>query len=97
MHQAQPQVKEAEAITEEFWTVIEMTHMKLLGRPSTFILCLLVLSGRPATAGILDSFNWGRADKIEVNIPWLPCEYFACYRRLLRSVEFVIDYIFGRL
>lgn len=28
-------------------------------------------------AGPLDSFSWARADKIpiDVNLPWLPCEY----------------------
>lgn len=26
------------------------------------------------SAGILDSWQWARSDKIEVNIPWLPCK-----------------------
>lgn len=32
----------------------------------------LVALARPGAAGILE---WGRSNHIEVNIPWLPCEY----------------------
>lgn len=38
-------------------------------------LACIALLGRPSDAGILDQFNWARADRIEVNLPWLPCMY----------------------
>ncbi|KAG5878995.1 hypothetical protein JTB14_026799 [Gonioctena quinquepunctata] len=36
-----------------------------------------------ASAGILDNFNWGRSDRIDVNLPWLPFENETrCYDEL---------------
>nr|XP_023029989.1 pancreatic triacylglycerol lipase-like [Leptinotarsa decemlineata] len=43
---------------------------------------ILFLSGI-ASAGILDNFNWGRSDRIDVNLPWLPFENETrCYDEL---------------
>lgn len=45
----------------------------------TFLLVKLqvvLLSAEIISAGILDPFNWARADRLEVNIPWLPCKFF---------------------
>ncbi|XP_077289795.1 pancreatic triacylglycerol lipase-like [Arctopsyche grandis] len=37
----------------------------------------------PSSAGILDQFSWARADRIEVNLPWLPFENESrCYDEL---------------
>lgn len=40
-------------------------------------LVLLLVAFTPVicSAGILDPWQWARSDRIEVNIPWLPCNY----------------------
>ncbi|KAF2902054.1 hypothetical protein ILUMI_04153 [Ignelater luminosus] len=44
---------------------------------------VMLLSAKIITAGILDPFNWARADRLEVNIPWLPFENETrCYEEL---------------
>lgn len=35
----------------------------------------IAYSTAAAAAGILDPWQWTRSDKIEVNIPWLPCMF----------------------
>lgn len=37
------------------------------------ILLLVALAPVICSAGILDPWQWARSDRIEVNIPWLPC------------------------
>lgn len=39
------------------------------------ILLLIALAPVLCSAGILDPWQWARSDRIEVNIPWLPCNY----------------------
>ncbi|XP_018561128.1 pancreatic triacylglycerol lipase [Anoplophora glabripennis] len=47
------------------------------------VLCAVFISSRIAEAGILDTLNWARSDKIEVNLPWLPFENETrCYEEL---------------
>lgn len=40
------------------------------------ILLFVALAPVICSAGILDPWQWARSDRIEVNIPWLPCNYF---------------------
>lgn len=57
------------------------------------ILLFVALAPVICSAGVLDPWQWARSDRIEVNIPWLPCNYtylyifetsiFAIYRILL--------------
>ena len=44
---------------------------------SLIVVSAVALLGGGVAAGPLDSFSWARADKIpiDVNLPWLPCEY----------------------
>lgn len=51
-----------------------MRRLYLTDRQRVMLWCIL-LGLQPAFGGILDPFNWARSDRIEVNIPWLPCEY----------------------
>jgi len=47
------------------------------------VLFFVSISGRSVHAGILDSLGWGRSDRIEVTIPWLPFENESrCYDEL---------------
>lgn len=39
------------------------------------VLLLVALTPVICSAGILDPWQWARSDRIEVNIPWLPCNY----------------------
>lgn len=39
------------------------------------VLLLGALAPVICSAGILDPWQWARSDRIEVNIPWLPCNY----------------------
>jgi len=41
------------------------------------ILLFVALAPIICSAGILDPWQWARSDRIEVNIPWLPCNYFS--------------------
>lgn len=45
-----------------------------MGLTSALALALF-LSPAICHAGILDPWQWARSDRLEVNIPWLPCEY----------------------
>lgn len=39
------------------------------------ILLFVALVPIICSAGVLDPWQWARSDRIEVNIPWLPCNY----------------------
>lgn len=39
------------------------------------VLLFIALTPVICSAGILDPWQWARSDRIEVNIPWLPCNY----------------------
>jgi len=44
------------------------------GKGALYLL-LVTLAPIICSAGILDPWQWARSDRIEVNIPWLPCNY----------------------
>lgn len=41
------------------------------------ILLFVALTPIICSAGILDPWQWARSDRIEVNIPWLPCNHLS--------------------
>lgn len=41
----------------------------------TLVLLFVALTPIICSAGILDPWQWARSDRIEVNIPWLPCNH----------------------
>lgn len=52
-----------------------MIRLHLTDRHLRVMLWCILLGLQPAFGGILDPFNWARSDRIEVNIPWLPCKF----------------------
>ena len=48
------------------------------------VLLLAALAPAICSGGILDPWQWARSDRIEVNIPWLPCEYNTLLIMVLR-------------
>lgn len=54
-----------------------MIRLHLTDRHLRVMLWCILLGLQPAFGGILDPFNWARSDRIEVNIPWLPCKNIA--------------------
>ena len=45
------------------------------GEGEFILLLVIALAPVLCSAGILDPWQWARSDRIEVNIPWLPCNY----------------------
>lgn len=60
------------------------------------LLAYVTLLGRSTNAGILDQFNWARADRIEVNLPWLPCKFFFLMKSAIISTHEFYDIDFYR-
>lgn len=52
------------------------------------ILLLVALTPVICSAGILDPWQWARSDRIDVNIPWLPCNYILS-KPMYKTVRFV--------
>lgn len=65
-----------------------MRRLHLTDRHLRVMLWCILLGLQPAFGGILDPFNWARSDRIEVNIPWLPCKFLGliCLLSALVSV-----------
>lgn len=50
------------------------------------ILLFVALVPIICSAGVLDPWQWARSDRIEVNIPWLPCNYI--YLHIFKNLMF---------
>lgn len=60
---------------------------------NSLVVSFLVFQNFQSTqAGILDPFSWARSDRIEVNIPWLPCKFYSSSPILNKIYQKLIYY-----